>query len=811
MLETEGAAFQGKRLWLRPGKKFLFGRTQSDAGQVVISDKTISRKHLIVEVSAVGPVDCTNAQSRSKITLEDLETKIGTLVNGEQIRGKKYELDKDQNVVSLGRYKHHFTFTWIPMTFTFSFTTKEAKADPYTALYRLFGPLDIKVLVEYECGKTTHVVAKKRNTSKGLQALVDGKYIVHNDSFIKAIVAATTTLPAPDENSIAQSPLEQDWDENLPDPLTHLPPRGDEPTQRDFSAYAPNPDRQEIFEGYKFIFYEKRQYETLLAPITQGRGKALFRDVIPGQTEVDDFVGYVKSVAGEKGLGEFEDGSAGKGVVVVRFNPVKGAGSEWYSDFNREVSLLLDHRLIEQNEFLDAILGNDASVLRRPLELEPSGVVAPPSAANTTATQTVQSFQSALDPTLTQTALSEPSQPFRRGRSRRPVTTRFKGFDSDDDTPVNLTSIPKSKDEENLRAVESESQDLFVTQDPEMDVYRAPSLQPETQVRPSRKRPLPPMDYDLDDDKDIMEEVAPAATALKKRQLAERLQHGESRPLPPVPAVAEKPAPKIRPVKKAKKEVDVIEVARLQRELAEEIAKVEREALQKSLGDMDIEAIRNLAIVEEMEVTRTNRPERVARADESDRWDDRWNGRKNFKKFRRRGAEGGRRELGRVIVPLEEAKKKDYGIGDDYWLESSSHNKKKKGRSRDTQDASQAESQPSRPDNWASTAAAEILAREIGDDLLDAEVHTVGSTSAPLEIVEPSHLPAIASRSQKSQKSQKLVDKTNETQNLSPRRKRVASNTFTKPAPSKKVKATVEVQDSDDSEDELKFRFRRRR
>jgi nijmegen breakage syndrome protein 1 len=271
------------------------------------------------------------------------------------------------------------------MTFTFSFTTKEAKADPYTALYKLLGPLDIKVLAEYERGKTTHVVVKKRNTSMGLQALIDGKYIVHNDSYIKAIVAATTTEPAVDENSVSQSPLEQDWDSNLPDPLDYLPPRGDEPTQRDSSAYAPNPGRQEIFEGYTFIFYEKRQYETLLAPITQGGGKSLLRDVIPGQTEVNDFVGFVKSVAGEKGFGEFEDGSEGKGVVVVRFNPVKGAGSEWYPDFNREVSLHLGHRLIEQNEFLDAILGNDASVLRRPLEIEPSGVVAPPPTASMSA------------------------------------------------------------------------------------------------------------------------------------------------------------------------------------------------------------------------------------------------------------------------------------------------------------------------------------------------------------------------------------------------------------------------------------------
>jgi nijmegen breakage syndrome protein 1 len=269
-------------------------------------------------------------------------------------------------------------FTWVPITLTFSFSLKEAKADPYTALYKRLGPLDIKVLAEYQRGLTTHLVAKKRNTPKGLQALIDGKYIVHNDSFINAIVAAATPVPSSEEDGVAKSPLEEDWAQNFPDPLRYLPPRGEEPTGRDETAYAPNPDRQNVFDGYSFIFYEKRQFDILFAPITEGCGKAFFREVVPDETEVDDFVRFVKQVAGEKGLGEFEDGSEGIGVVVVRFNPVKGPGSEWFSDFNRQVALKLDHRLIEQNEFLDAILGNDASVLRSPLELEPTETMPPP-------------------------------------------------------------------------------------------------------------------------------------------------------------------------------------------------------------------------------------------------------------------------------------------------------------------------------------------------------------------------------------------------------------------------------------------------
>jgi nijmegen breakage syndrome protein 1 len=270
-----------------------------------------------------------------------------------------------------------YRITWVPVTFTFSFGIKEAKADPYSALYETLGPLDIKIVIDFQRGITSHVVAKRRNTPKGLQALICGKFIVCNESYVNALVAAATPVTPKEADGEFKSLLEQDWDANFPNPMDYLPPRGEEPTERDDSAYAPNLDRQSVFEGYTFIFYDKRQFNTLLAPINDGGGKAYFREVIQLKTEVQDFVRYVKDVAGEKGLGEFEDGSEGKGVVVVRFNPVKGAGIDWFANFNRDVALSLDHRLIEQNEFLDAILGNDASGLRRPLELEPPGTMEP--------------------------------------------------------------------------------------------------------------------------------------------------------------------------------------------------------------------------------------------------------------------------------------------------------------------------------------------------------------------------------------------------------------------------------------------------
>lgn len=183
-----------------------------------------------------------------------------------------------------------------------------------------------------------------------------------SERYIDALVKATSSEEGP-------SVLELDFDGSFPKELEYLPPKGDEPTSREGSSYAPDPARKGMFEGYTFVFYEQRQFKTLMAPITQGGGKALCHPVIPGETEVLDFVLYVKNVAGEKGVGSFDDGSEGKGVVVVRFNPAKGEGVDWFKNFNQEVSLQLDQRFIEQNEFLDAILGTNASVLRRPLDV----------------------------------------------------------------------------------------------------------------------------------------------------------------------------------------------------------------------------------------------------------------------------------------------------------------------------------------------------------------------------------------------------------------------------------------------------------
>ena len=103
--------------------------------------------------------------------------------------------------------------------------------------------------------------------------------------------------------------------------------------------------------------------------------------------------------------------------------------------------------------------------------------------------------------------------------------------------------------------------------------------------------------------------------------------------------------------------------------------------------------MRNLAVVEEFDI-RPHAHQNGSTTPNSNgnanaRWDPTWNGRKNFKKFRRQGdpdAANIRRGTQNLIVPLEEVKKKTLGLGDDYWLESgSSKTKRKRGRESQSQ------------------------------------------------------------------------------------------------------------------------------
>ncbi|KAL4892846.1 hypothetical protein BDV59DRAFT_202217 [Aspergillus ambiguus] len=616
ILDSEGSFLGGKRVWLRPGKKYLFGRTRQNGVQHAIEHTSISRKHMIIDVSPVKPGDGSHIYTKSELVISDQGSKCGTIVDGELLKNDSVRLTEDEHTIKLGKYKSALRIKWEPTVLTFSFSSKELKAkDPLANVRSRLEDLDIKTVIPYVVGQTTHVVQNKRNTAKGLQALVNGKPIVH-ESYLDALVYAAT--PGDLENLESLSPLEADFDSAWPDPREHLPPPGKELVQRPVEAFAPNPARVNVFDGYTFVFGDAAQCDNLRDPITNGHGKVLLYPIENGVTTAGEVVQFMRSAAVGKGLGSQREGRGG--VVYVRYR-AKGKFEDWSIALSTEVARGTGQRVIEQSEFLDAILGCDASPLCRALreedspepdEARPVESATPASSANVEIVADSQPSQEAI----------QTSQSKSKGPRVRSFVSKMKNFDDGFDINAIPAFDPEADGEDTADAP------------PSMDVDApAASSQSPNSV----------------EEEDVVSSLLPGAAAMKRRRAETALREAEE------PSTSRPKKEEARPAKRPK--LGVLEAARQHREAEEDAERRRREEEAELQGSLrEVEKLKGLAIVEEMEVYPRHQD------DEERRWDERWNGRKNFKKFRRRdGANRPRHRIQTVIVPLEEATGKGLG------------------------------------------------------------------------------------------------------------------------------------------------------
>lgn len=357
----------GKRVWLRPGQRYLFGRVKKQGIFHAIDHKGISRRHFVIQVDKVKEGDGSKIHARSKITVIDENSKTGTEVDGVALQGESKELKGTEHVLKLGTYPHRLMIKWQPVCLSFFLTAKERKQSDFLSPKRaLLEPFDIKTVATFVLNQTTYVVASKRNTVPGLQALITGKHIVDN-SYVDALVCATTPDDLEEEENL--TPLEKDYNGAWPDPVQYLPPQGKEPTTKPSGAYAPSPDRARVFEGWTFVFLEAVQQETLLPAISTGQGKALLFRLEHNKTTPDELIDFMKTAAGEKKFGETQAANTEGGVVMVK--PVlKDDLGVWADDLVNQVAIKLNQKYIDQADFLDAILAQDASTLRRSVPYE---------------------------------------------------------------------------------------------------------------------------------------------------------------------------------------------------------------------------------------------------------------------------------------------------------------------------------------------------------------------------------------------------------------------------------------------------------
>ena len=328
----------------------------------------------------------------------------------------------------------------------------------------------------------------------------------------------------------------------------------------------------------------------------------------------------------------------------------------------------------------------------------------------------------------------------------------------------------------------------------EMDEYSQSASQVQgrgsTQTPYNPRKRSPPLS-DAENDDEMVENLLPAAAAMKRRKI-EQEQEAERTGKPGDRSFSKSRKTELLDKKKipAKKEINIQDVVRERREAKEEAARRDEESLRGNhLGEDEIAQLRNLAIIEDMELpARTDRPRRKETNNQiSVRWDETWNGRKNFKKFRRQGEGVHARRGQSVIVPLEEVKKKDFGIGESYWLEpeSSKARKKKRDKERVTQTQSQA-TPVVKPQDMEEV--------EIPKELVDLEGPETNDADLPRVTRHTDH-------------STQATDRGNKAQPLNGKRRAVGEGRGV----AKKQKTFSVREESSDSEDDLKFRFKKRR
>ncbi|RMZ75527.1 hypothetical protein DV738_g5418, partial [Chaetothyriales sp. CBS 135597] len=664
ILESAGDFLNGKRLWLKPGKKYLFGRVKRDGVRFAIEHKTVSRRHLVIEVGEVQDGEVAQLHARTKVRIIDQNSKSGTTVNGHILKGSDLpsrELDKAENSVRPGN-SEELIIRWQPYVVTFNLQKKELKTGVLKQKQDRLKSFGIKAIAEFT-DLTTHLVVAKRNTPKGLQALITGKHLV-TESFIDAIeYAATPSDIDADEDA---SPLELDFDSHWPNAEDYLPPPGREPTERPVEAYQPGPDRSHVFENYTFVFGDKNQFDNLLPVITTGHGKALHFSVDPGHTTVEELTTFVRNAGGAKDdQAPLEKG----GVLLVQWEP-KGSEKDSTTRLIDQVALNMAQRPVEQAEFLDAILANDASVLKQPIPhpstvniedvpAQPAQSARPAPPTQPVLAQTNHHVNGVGHAAKEQSTDQEQPSHAQEPVKAQPPPNRIDRFKLP--PPPKKIEIDDDFNPDDIAEYESEEEEVAVKAEEE--------IKPEEQSNRRKRRRTPSPSPSANSFEEQMDDLAPAATAMKRRKL--ELEAEARRKGLPLPIIADKstPAPKAKK-RKVEKEIDIQEVIRGKREQEREDEERRKERLENlpPIDETD-KGPANLVVVETLDIP-IRKHSAISRANPEDdpRWDKKWNGRKNFKRFRPQSAAGAAASSApgrsKAFVPLVEFKRKDDGTGD---------------------------------------------------------------------------------------------------------------------------------------------------
>lgn len=616
-------------MWLKPGKKYLFGRVKKDGVRFAIDHKTVSRKHFTITVDAVKEGEVGKIHARTGIVVTDEGSKAGTNVDGELLKGRSQELKDAAHSIRPGNCPYELVVTWVPQVLTVSLLKKEIKAGALKDRQEKLKELDVKVTSDYLPGQTTLLLVGKRNTAKGLQTLIEGRSIVA-ESYIDALVYAATPAALQEEEDLC--PLELDFDENWPDPALHLPPAGKEPTDKTADAYKPEARRKHIFEKFVFVFFTHQQYENLMPAITTGHGKASLYEVDPQKTTIEQGLDYLRNTAGHKVA------NAKGGVLLVKHNNETESSS--LSEFIDKLASKLGFEAVDQSAFLDAVLASDASQLKIAYQTGDRSSNAQIELKNTARIATPPPTDD-RNSTVVQEVMHSEDSP--RPRKRARFTRARKNILDDFDDDFNPDAIGQYKEDEieQPRAMKAvvDNDDRLVKDEPDSQP-RSTSLALDTAAD------------------NRMDALFPASAAIRRAKAAAEAEAGRHGLRTEDSRVAQL-VPRTAPLKEVKL-MDVRATVKAERE-KEEVDGRKKKEEQARLQAEDNEfgsGPANLVQIHEYQLPVRDKSAGPATRVHGSDWKPAWEGRKNFKGFRRardvRSADGDIQPRRKIIVPVVE-------------------------------------------------------------------------------------------------------------------------------------------------------------
>ncbi|ODQ51169.1 hypothetical protein SAICODRAFT_9167 [Saitoella complicata NRRL Y-17804] len=717
---TDGGHFAGKLLWLQPGKIFRLGRpSATNQVDIPVEHKTVSKAHLEITIAVPNEGDVSQPSKRSEITVTDLSSKFGTRLDESEVTGRTVKLEGLIHVLHVGKCHEDLRMRWIPIVFCPS----GLKSPETKALQQRLQPYDIKVAKEYNA-ETTHILTAKRNTGKVLRALIDGKYVV-SPTYIDVILESIPSIIV---------------DFNLPNPLNYLPSAvEDQDSLFSPDNFAPRPERKSVFHNSTFIFCDKRQHGLLSEAIEAGQGRSLFYDLGNTATAKDlaafankHAKGVIVSPVGAEDKIQLAEEAAkiicqatitqdkfldavltGDASILVRPMEVENTGfgaqrrgGTINTEDSRVPETIAEAPVSHSSRGKrDAPLGTDShaaqvqiveTLPRHTITRADKEQAANDTEASNVVVSTIPQTLPPADAPVDDPDSAPASRPTSQegGPVNKRVRTRLTTKPSDilDDLfsfkpPLTQRTGTSAASQRTTGATQSKAAAAESQRAPLNDdifglsqMSRTLAGQAASQPAPSQSianTPMPhkrsrPVAEEEEEDYDI----APAATALKRRKLEQELREAatQSSATPQLQAAPSQAVPETQDAasgKSKKRKADdkpddmILAVAREAKRKKEAAAENEKEDLLQSIKDM--EGLRNMGTVEYFKIDPTRLGgDQWRRGERSSRWKPEWDGRPNYKKFRR--AERVTPTGPTSFVRMVEHKSKDFGIGDGYWM-----------------------------------------------------------------------------------------------------------------------------------------------